>query len=120
MRSYLIPRDVKGETRILTFFTPKSFLFTVVGVLIGTAIFFVFNLLSLKITGIVILVFFSLISFAVGTLKIPETNAFAFFKDTGGEQIDDIIWRYIKFNGIKLFGIRGTRRIYIYGRRDNK
>lgn len=120
MRSYLIPRDVKGETRILTYFTPKSFLFTIVGILIGTVFFFIFKLLTLTITGVVILILFSLISFAVGALKIPETNAFAFFKDTGGEMIDDILWRYIKFNGIKLFGMKGNKKIYIYGRRENK
>ena len=50
MRSYLIPRDVKGETRILTYFSPKSFIFTIVGILIGTVCFFIFSLLSLKVS----------------------------------------------------------------------
>ena len=119
MRSYLIPRNVKGETRILTYFTPKSFLFTVCGILIGTVFFFIFSLLTLKITGIVILLIISLISFGIGALKIPETNAFAFFKDTGGEHIDDILWRYIKFKGIKIIGLRGSKKIYVYGRRES-
>jgi hypothetical protein len=120
VRSYLIPRDVKGETRILTYFTPKSFLFTVIGILIGTLFYFIFKLFSLSLTGLIILLVISLISFAIGALKIPETNAFAFFKDTGGELIDDIIWRYIKFNGLKLLGIKGNKKIYVFGRREDK
>ena len=119
MRSYLIPRDVKGETRILTYFSPKSFIFTIVGILIGTVCFFIFSLLSLKVTGVIVLLIIAVISFVVGALKIPETNAFAFFKDTGGEQIDDILWRYFKFNGIKLIGLRGSKKIYVYGRRED-
>ena len=111
MRSYLIPRDVKGETRLLTFFTPKAFLYTIIGLLIGTILFNILKLFTLKITGIIVLVLSGLISFIIGALKIPETNAFAFFKDTGGESIDDIIWRYIKFNKDK--------KIYIYGRRES-
>lgn len=118
MRSYLIPRDVKGETRILTYFTPKSFLFTVIGISIGTVFYFILAKLSLKVTGIIILLIISLIFFAIGGLKIPETNAFAFFKDTGGEAIDDIIGRYIKFHGITFLGIPGSKKIYIYGRRE--
>lgn len=120
MRSYLIPRNVQGETRILTYFTPKSFIFTVVGILIGTVFYFIFSLLSLKITGIIVLLIISALFFAVGALKVPETNAFAFFKDTGGEQIDDILWRYVKFHGIKLIGLKSSKKIYVYGRREPK
>lgn len=98
MRSYLIPRDVRGETRILYFFSPKSFMFTVVGILFGAVLYFIFKTIGLQLTGVIILFVVSLISFAIGALKIPETNAFQFFKDTGGESIDDIIWRYINFN----------------------
>lgn len=120
MRSYLIPRDVKGETRILTYFTPKSFIFTVVGILIGTIFFFILKTLSLTITGAIVLGVISLISFAIGALKVPETNAFAFFKNTGGETLDDVIIRYIKFRGISFLGIRSRKKIYIYGRREDK
>lgn len=109
MRSYLIPRDVKGESRILYFFSPKSFLFTLIGILFGTAVYFIFKLLTLNITGLIFLGIISLISFAIGTLKIPETNAFQFFKDTGGESIDDIIWRYLKFINQKSIFISRKR-----------
>jgi hypothetical protein len=110
MRSYLIPRNVKGETRILTFLTVKSFLSTAVGILIGTLIYFIFKLFFLKVTGLILLVICSLIGFAIGAMKIPETNAFPFFKDTGGEAVDDIIFRYIKF--------KRKKKIYVYGRKD--
>lgn len=98
MRSYLIPRDVGGETRIL-FFTPKAFLYTIIGVLIGTTFKFILGIFSLKITGIVVLLLISLIAFLIGIMKVPDSNAVAFFKDTGGENIDDIIWRYVRFIG---------------------
>lgn len=120
MKGYIIPRDVKGETRILTYFSPKSFLFTIIGILIGTIFYMFFKMLSLNTTGMIVLVIISALSFGVGALKIPETGAFPFFKDTGGETIDDVIWRYIKFRGIKMVGLKSNKRIYIYGRRENE
>ena len=110
MRSYLIPRNVKGETRILTYFTPKSFLFTVIGLVVGTLMLFIFRLMTLKMAGIMVFFIITLISFVIGAGKIPETNILPFFKDTGGESIDDILWRYITFGKKK--------KIYVYGRRE--
>lgn len=109
MRSYLIPRDVKGENRILYFFTPKSFLFTLIGIVIGSVIYFILKTLGLGITGLILFGIISLISFGVGALKIPETNAFSFFKDTGGESVDDIIWRYTNFLSKKTIYISRKR-----------
>ncbi|MGE5316573.1 MAG: PrgI family mobile element protein [Chloroflexota bacterium] len=119
VKGYIIPRDVKGETRILTYFTPKSFLFTVIGIIIGTVFYMFFKMLTLNKTGLIVLVIISVLSFGIGALKIPETSAFPFFKDAGGETIDDIIMRYIKFNGIKFLGLKSNKRIYIYGRRES-
>ena len=53
----------------------------------------------------------ALIGFAIGTLKVPETNAFEITKKTGGENIDDVIRRAIKFK-------MNRNRIYIYDRDD--
>lgn len=53
------------------------------------------------------MILFSLIGFAIGTLKVPETNAFEITKKTGGENIDDVIKRAIKFK-------MNNKKVYIY------
>lgn len=108
MGSYLIPGTVKGETRILTFFTPKSFLFTLVGAVFGVVIFLVLKAIGLGILGGILLAVIALISFIVGAVKVPESNAFRVLKRIGGEHLDDIVLRMIKFNKDK--------KIYIYER----
>ena len=50
---------------------------------------------------------FALIGFAIGTFKIPESQSFEITKKTGGENIDEVILRAIKFK-------RKKKRIYIY------
>ena len=54
--------------------------------------------------GVTILVAVILVFWAMGTFKIPETNAFAILKKTGGESVYDIYKRVIKF--------RQTKKIY--------
>ena len=49
----------------------------------------------------------AVIGFAIGTLKVPETNAFEITKKTGGENIDDVIKRAIRFK-------MNRNRIYVY------
>ena len=56
---------------------------------------------------------FGLIGFSIGTFKIPETNAFKFTKLTGGENIDDIIIRWLKFR-------KKGNKVYIYKEEDAK
>ncbi len=57
--------------------------------------------------GVGISGFFGLIGFAIGTFKIPESNSFEITKKTGGENIDEVILRAIKFKLKK-------NRIYLY------
>ena len=57
--------------------------------------------------GIITVACFALIGFLIGTLKMPNLEKFEFAKKTGGENIDDIIKRAIKF---KTKG----KKIYIY------
>ena len=47
--------------------------------------------------GIVMVTIFGLIGFAIGQVKIPDTNAFPIFKKIGGAYIKEIIVRYFKF-----------------------
>ena len=50
---------------------------------------------------------FALLGFIIGTIKMPNMGKFKFTQKTGGENIDDVIKRAIKFR------TRG-RKIYIY------
>ena len=107
MKTYEIPRNYKGEGRILYIFSTKALIYSVVGIGIGLIFYFIFNTLGLSTIGWIIMLLFGVIGFCIATLKIPENNKFQFTKMTGGEKIDDIILRWIKFK-------RKGKRIYIY------
>ena len=107
MGTYNLPRSVKGEGRILFIFTGKSMLYTVIAGAFGLIFYFIFHAMGLTIVGIVITLIFAVIGFIIGTLKMPNLGKFKFAQKTGGENIDDIIKRAIKF---KTKG----RKIYIY------
>ena len=107
MGTYNLPRNVKGEGRILFIFTAKSLIYTVIAAGIGLLFYFIFSMIGLTMVGIIIVAVFALIGFAIGTLKMPELGKFEFSKKTGGENIDDIIKRAV------LFKTKG-KKIYVY------
>lgn len=107
MGTYNLPRNVKGEGRILFIFTGKSMIYTVVAGGIGLLFYFIFSMINLKMVGIAITVIFALIGFIIGTVKVPNIEKFEFSRKTGGENIDDVIKRAIKF---KTKG----KKIYVY------
>lgn len=107
MGTYNLPRNVKGEGRILFIFTGKSMIYTVVAGGIGLLFYFIFSMMNLKMVGIAITVIFALIGFVIGTVKVPNIEKFEFSRKTGGENIDDVIKRAIKF---KTKG----KKIYVY------
>ena len=95
--SYNIPRNVKGEGRLLYIFSYKAILYTGAGILIGLIFNWIFSLLGLDIVGYIFIGVFGIIGFCVGTFKMPNVP---FFKDArlaAGEQIDEVIIRAIKF-----------------------
>lgn len=57
--------------------------------------------------------FFGLIGFVIGTFKMPESANFEITKKTGGENIDEVILKAIKFKNKK-------NRIYLYTKEENK
>lgn len=57
--------------------------------------------------------FFGLIGFVIGTFKMPEFANFEITKKTGGENIDEVILKAIKFKNKK-------NRIYLYTKEENK
>ena len=107
MGTHKIPRDVKGEGRILYIFSTKGLIYTTIGAAVGALFYLLFKTLGLNVVGIIILVLLAIMGFAIGTFKMPETTAFEITRKTGGENIDDVIKRAFKF-------YKNRRRIYIY------
>ena len=78
MGTYNLPRNVKGEGRILFIFTGKSMIYTVVAGGIGLLFYFIFSMMNLKMVGIAITVIFALIGFVIGTVKVPNIEKVEF------------------------------------------
>ena len=110
MGTYYIPRNYRGESRILYIFTVKPLITTAVGAMVGSLFWIIFRLMNLNAVGIIIMAFFAFIGFAVGALKIPTIVAFPITKKIGGEPIGEIILRYIKF--------KKTRKMYVYTKEE--
>lgn len=113
MKSYYIPRNYKGEGRILYIFSTKAIIYTAVGVGIGLIFYFILNLLGLTTLGIIIAVIFGSIGFGIGTFKVPEMKNFEITKKTGGENIDDVIKRWFMFKKKK-------NKIYVYREKEEE
>ena len=112
MGTYNLPRNVKGEGRILFIFSSKSIIFTSVGAGIGLIFYFIFKILNLTMIGMVITLIFAAIGYVIGMFKVPDTNGLEITRKTGGENIDDVIKRYIKFKMNK-------KKIYVYTKEEN-
>lgn len=113
MGTYNIPRNVKGEGRILFVFSGKSMIYTVIGGVVGLPFYFILSALNNKLAGVIAIGIFALIGFLIGTFKVPEIGILKFTKKVGGEGIDDIILRAIKFN-------RSGKKIYLYTKEEEK
>ena len=107
MGPYNIPRNVKDEGRILFIFTGKSLIYTALAGGIGFIFYLIIAPLAGQLAGMIAIALFALIGFCIGTFKVPDLGAFAFTKKVGGENIDDVILRAIKFKMAK-------NRIYTY------
>ena len=112
MGTYNLPRNIRGEGRILFIFSTKSLITTCVGGAVGLIFYFIFKIFNLTMVGIVITLIFALIGYAIGMFKIPDTNGLEITRKTGGENIDDIIMRYIKFK-------KNNKKIYVYTKEEN-
>lgn len=103
---YYIPRDTKGEGRILYIFSTKGLIYTGVGAGIGLVFYYLFSLFGLKTVGLAIVVILGLIGFILGTVKVPDIKTFEFTQKTGGLNLDEVILTFIKFNK--------NKKIYVY------
>ena len=63
--------------------------------------------------GIAVVVVFALIGFVIGTFKVPNIERFEFSRKTGGENIDDVIKRAVKFKMKK-------EKLYVYTKEEKK
>ena len=113
MQIYEIPRNYKGESRILYIFSVKALAYTGAGAAIGGLFYLLFSIFGLTMIGIGAVIFFGVIGFCIGTFKVPESKKFKLTEKTGGEAIDDVIKRWIKFK-------RGKNKIYVYLKEETK
>ena len=107
MGTYNLPRDVKGEGRILFVFSAKALVYTAIGGACGLPLYLIFSILSMNVVGLICIAILGLVGFVIGTFKVPDTSNFKITQKTGGENIDDVIKRAIKFKMQK-------NRIYVY------
>jgi len=108
-RSYYVPRNAKGESRILYIFTTKSFVTTIGFGAIGIIVYFIvktFMEVSLVTTAFIIAPFAG-IGYIIGALKIPDTPMLGKLQKAGGENVSDILLRLITF--------KSKKKLYIYG-----
>lgn len=107
MGTYNLPRNVKGEGRILFVFSYKALIYSVIGAAAGLPFYLIFNILGMNMVGLLAVGLLAIVGFCIGTFKVPDTNAFEITKKTGGENIDDVIKRAFKFKMQK-------NKIYVY------
>lgn len=110
MGTYYIPRNYKGETRILYIFTVKSLITTAIGAGVGAVFFLILSTMGMKMPGIIAMALCAVIGWAVGALNIPTIVAIPITRKIGGEPLGEIILRYIKF--------RKNRKIYTYTKEE--
>ena len=63
--AYQIPRNVKGEGRILFIFSTKGLITTGIGAAFGAIFWWIFKTMGLGTVGIIFLLFFALIGFGI-------------------------------------------------------
>lgn len=107
MGTYIIPRNTKGENRILMVFSTKALIYTAIGASIGFMCYLFLNNIGLGVVGIILIAALSVLGFCIGTLKVPKIDKFQVTKQTAGENIDDVIVRAFNF-------YKDKNRIYIY------
>lgn len=97
MGTYRVPRNTKGESRILVIFSTKALIYTIVGVGIGYMINLLLSFFGINEIGYIIMAILGLIGFCIATFKIPNIGSIPSISVIAGESIDEIIIRYIKY-----------------------
>ncbi len=113
MGTYNLPRNVKGEGRILFIFTTKSLIYTAIGAGVGLIFYLIFKIMKLGLVGMIAILLFALIGYGIGMLKVPNIGILKATKVVAGENLDDVIKRVIKFKQKK-------NKIYIYDGKEEQ
>lgn len=113
MGTYNLPRNVKGEGRILFIFTTKSLIYSAIGAGVGLVPYFICKIMNKGFIGMLIMALCALIGYIIATLKVPNIGVLKSTKTVGGENLDDIIKRAIRFK-------QKRNKIYIYDERRKK
>ena len=91
-------------------FTTKSLIASCAGAAIGLAIYdFLKVIIGLGKIGLI----FAAIGYGITTLKVPETSNFEITRKTGGDRMDDVILRALKFR-------QKGKRIFVYTKEEDK
>lgn len=112
MGTYYIPRNLRGESRILYVFTVKSLISTVAGGIVGFIFYSIFSAMGIQKAGIITMAACALIGFVIGAVKIPTVAGLPFTKKIGGEPLSEIIKRFVMF--------KMNRKIYVYHTKEEK
>ena len=95
-------------------FSTKSLIASVIGAIIGLVFYYFFKVVfNMGTIGIIIVLIFAAIGYAITTLRVPETNNFEITRKTGGEKMDDVILRAIRFK-------QKGKKIYVYTKEEDK
>ena len=95
---YNIPRNTKGEGRIFYIFTTKALIVTAVMACMAYFIFrLIGDLFNFSTLGIIGAGIFGVLGFVITSFKIPDSNNFEITRKAGGEYIDQMIMRYMRF-----------------------
>ncbi len=101
--------------RILYIFTTKSLIYSAIGGAFGLIFYYIFaKILGMTAIGILFALAFATLGYGIATLKVPDSNRFEILRKTGGEKIDEVIIRAIKFKA------RGKRVFIQKTKEENK
>nr|MBP3681401.1 PrgI family protein [Clostridia bacterium] len=110
MSTHYIPKDLRGETRILIIFTVKSLITTAIFGGVGVIFYIIFKLMGMRLVGVIILALLALLGYGFGTIKMPKITGLKFTKNIEGDSMDEIFMRYIKF--------KSNKKIYTYTKEE--
>ena len=97
-------------------FSKKSFIWTVAFAAVGIiTVYPIFALFGQSLIGLAGVLVFGVIGFIISSAKMPNSTNFEILRKTGGEDIDEILLRLIKFK-------KKGGKIYLYykGGNDNE
>lgn len=84
--------------RILLIFTTKSLIYSAIGGAFGLIFYYIFaKMMGKTMVGLFATLACAFVGYSIATLKMPESTNFEILRKTGGEKIDEVILRAIKF-----------------------